>query len=138
MSTGMVNPAFDGDQDTGGVSLDPNYTTVRDCIPERQVEGDPNYESVEEVKSKVQEVEQEEQRKAMMERKKRLHVYEEVKEGETNPVRERVLRRHMYEDLDGVKTQKQELDKQEVNKQEEELEDREVWKRRSDVLCEKL
>lgn len=44
----------------------------------------------------------------------------------------------MYEDLDGVKTQKQELDKQEVNKQEEELEDREVWKRRSDVLCEKL
>lgn len=133
MSTGMVNPAFDGDQDSGGVSLDPNYTTVRDCIPERQGEGDPNYESVEEVKSKVQEVEQEEQRKALMERKKQLHVYEEVKEGETNLVRERVLRRHMYEDLDGVKTQKKELDKQ-----EEESVDREVWKRRSDVFSEKL
>lgn len=89
---------------------------VRDCILERQVEGDFNYESVEEVKLKVQEVEQEEQRKVMMELKKRFYVYEEVKEGEINSVRERVLRRYMYEDFDGVKTQKQELDKQEVNK----------------------
>ncbi|XP_055997422.1 uncharacterized protein LOC125645853 isoform X2 [Ostrea edulis] len=133
VSTGMVNPAFDGDPDSMVVSLDPNYTTVRDCIPDRQGEGDPNYESVEEVKSKVHQVEQEEQRKAMMERKKRVHVYEEVKEGETNPVRERVLGRHMYEDLDGVKTEKEELDKKEEGRKESE-----VWKRRSDVLCEKL
>ncbi|XP_061181877.1 dentin sialophosphoprotein-like [Saccostrea echinata] len=133
VSTGMVNPAFDGDPDSMGISLDPNYTTVRDCIPDRQVEGDPNYESVEEVKSKVQEVEEEKQRQAMRERKKRLHVYEEVREGETNPVKERVLRGHMYEDLDGVKTQKQQL-----SKKEEDSNDSDVWKRRSDVFSEKL
>ncbi|KAJ8321906.1 hypothetical protein KUTeg_000377 [Tegillarca granosa] len=111
---------------TGGaeVVLSPNYQTVKDYIPE-DPDTDPNYESVEEAKSKI-DYNSQEMKKAMMNRKIRTHVYEEVKPSpESTQVKNRVLRSHMYEDIDEVKEQKKGINRK--------SKDEEVWKRRSDV-----
>lgn len=112
---------------TGGpeVVLSPNYQTVKDYIPE-DPEMDPNYESVEEAKSKI-DYNSKEMKNAMMNRKIRTHVYEEVKPSpESTQVKNRVLRSHMYEDIEEVKEQQ----KKGVNRKSK---DDEVWKRRSDI-----
>ncbi|XP_033726611.1 uncharacterized protein LOC117316198 [Pecten maximus] len=108
---------------SGKVTLDPNYQTVRDCVNENDLDCDidPNYESVEEAKAKVFVLEQkkEDGQTPADNKKKRNHVYEEVKpssEERGNPTR--ALRSHMYEDIDEVQEQKRELNRksQEISK----------------------
>ena len=151
-SIGMINPAFDDREvDGGDIMLDPNYTTVRDCIPDSEGDIDPNYESVEEAKAKTNyQSAREKEREMIMERKKKAHVYEVVKTSEAEEVKERVLRSHMYEDLDGVKFEKEKLEScgeksQNCERAEAcaEVDDSskrnsEIWKRRSDIEDEKL
>ncbi|KAK3087032.1 hypothetical protein FSP39_000677 [Pinctada imbricata] len=148
-SNGMVNPAFDGaDSDLGDITLDPNYMTVRDCIPDSEGDMDPNYESVEEAKAKANfKTDRERERELIMERKKRAHVYEVVETSEAEKVKERVLRSHMYEDLDGVQFEKQKLNNNQTKQNNgakgnsasnAAKRNSEIWKRRSDVDDEKL
>ncbi|XP_046374342.2 uncharacterized protein LOC124147672 [Haliotis rufescens] len=96
----VVNVNGNAEGASNGVTLDPNYQTVKDCITYID-ENDPNYESVEEAKAK------------QPSKRDRRHVYEEV--SPTNPnapgfeaaseVRERVLQGHMYEDIHELKEQ---------------------------------
>jgi hypothetical protein len=50
LPNGAVSPKGDNHvrnlSDQEHVTLDPNYQTVRDCIPEFAASSDPNYESV--------------------------------------------------------------------------------------------
>ncbi|XP_069106832.1 uncharacterized protein [Argopecten irradians] len=107
---------------SGVVTLDPNYQTVRDCVNDLDLDGDidPNYESVEEAKAKVFVLEQKQENGQMADnKKKRNHVYEEVKpSSEVRGNQTRALRSHMYEDIDEVQEQKRELNRksQEVSK----------------------
>ncbi|XP_067665885.1 uncharacterized protein [Haliotis asinina] len=97
-----VAPIANGNAEgaSNGVTLDPNYQTVKDCITYID-ENDPNYESVEEAKAK------------QPSKRDRRHVYEEVSPTNSNApgfeaaseVRERVLQGHMYEDIHELKEQ---------------------------------
>ena len=122
----VASSSANSDTRNTGVRLDPNYTRVRDCI-DTELDADPNYESVEEAKSKVFEIKSSKSHgtegaassasvntqanHVNTKPPKRDHVYEEVKPSEAAIVKSRVLRSHMYEDIVEVQEQKRELDR---------------------------
>ncbi|KAL5014578.1 hypothetical protein ScPMuIL_008848 [Solemya velum] len=110
-------------QFTGSVNDDvvfnPDYQLVRDCVTvENDSDQDPNYESVDEAKSKSISEENNIKQKASQSVKPQRtpnltgrplnsHVYEEVHPSETRQLRTRPLRQHTYEEIVEVRCQKE-------------------------------
>lgn len=104
---------------SNGVVLNPDYQLVRDCVPaENDSDQDPNYESVDEAKSKSPSEENSDKRNTsptvqsqrssvLTGRPLNTHVYEEVHPNEARQGRNRPPRQHTYEEIIEVRGQKE-------------------------------